>query len=75
LIWTIPTEAGNVDGGYDIIVDFGSPQAPDNQIHFTYTAANVMDGIDGLHEPGFKVVAPTNDLVLALDCYPSSQNP
>jgi hypothetical protein len=55
LIWTIPTEAGNVDGGYDIIVDFGSPEAPDDHIHFTYTAANVMDGIDGLHEPGFRV--------------------
>jgi len=72
LIWTIPTEAGNVDGGYDIIVDFGSPQAPDNQIHFTYTAANVRDGIDGLDEPGFKVKTPTSiDIVLALDCSPS----
>ncbi|MCB5259973.1 MAG: T9SS type A sorting domain-containing protein, partial [Candidatus Cloacimonetes bacterium] len=61
-----------VDGGYDIIVDFGSPQAPDNQIHFTYTAANVRDGIDGLDEPGFKVKTPTSiDIVLALDCSPS----
>ncbi|MCK9333759.1 MAG: T9SS type A sorting domain-containing protein [Candidatus Cloacimonetes bacterium] len=75
LVWTLPTEAGNVDGGYDIIVDFGSPQAPDNQIHYTYTAANVMDGIDGLTEPGFKVRPANNiDLVLALDCSPSMNN-
>ena len=55
LIWTIPTGLANVDGGYDIIVDFGSPNAPDNKLHFTYTAANVLDGFDGLHEPGFTV--------------------
>ncbi|MDY0127465.1 MAG: T9SS type A sorting domain-containing protein [Candidatus Cloacimonadaceae bacterium] len=72
LIWTIPTELENVDGGYDIIVNFGSPEAPDNRIHFTYTAANVMDGFDGLHVPGFTVTTPTTiDIVLALDCSPS----
>jgi len=70
LVWTIPTEAGNVDGGYDIIVDFGSPEAPDNQIHFTYTAANVMDGFDGLHEPGFSVVDDRIDVVVT-DLYQS----
>jgi len=72
LIWTIPTELENVDGGYDIIVNFGSPEAPDNRIHFAYTAANVMDGFDGLHVPGFTVTTPTTiDIVLALDCSPS----
>jgi len=63
LVWTIPAEAGNVDGGYDIIVDFGSPEAPDNQFHFTYTAANVMDGFDGLHKPGFTVVDDRIDVL------------
>ncbi|MDD3535556.1 MAG: T9SS type A sorting domain-containing protein, partial [Candidatus Cloacimonetes bacterium] len=72
LIWTIPTGLANVDGGYDIIVDFGSPNAPDNKLHFTYTAANVLDGFDGLHEPGFTVKTPLSiDIVLALDCSPS----
>ena len=65
LIWTIPSEAGNVDGGYDIIVDFGSPDAPDNHIHFTYTAANVMDGIDGFSKPGFTVLDDRIDVVVA----------
>jgi hypothetical protein len=73
LVWAIPAEAGNVDGGYDIIVDFGSPQAPDNQIHFTYTAANVMDGIDGLHKPGFRVCDDRIDvLTLASELNASS---
>jgi hypothetical protein len=67
LIWTIPSEAGNVDGGYDIIVNFGSPDAPDNQIHFSYTAANVMDGIDGFSEPGFTVYDDRIDIVVAVD--------
>ena len=73
LVWTIPAEAGNVDGGYDIIVDFGSPEAPDNQFHFTYTAANVMDGFDGLHKPGFTVIDDRIDvLTLASELNASS---
>jgi hypothetical protein len=64
LVWTIPTEAGNVDGGYDIIVDFGSPEVPDDHIHFTYTAANVRDGFDGLHEPGFRVYDDSMNLAM-----------
>jgi hypothetical protein len=73
LVWAIPAEAGNVDGGYDIIVDFGSPQAPDNRIHFTYTAANVMDGFDGLHKPGFRVCDDRIDvLTLASELNASS---
>jgi len=64
LIWTIPTADENAYGDYDIIVDFGSPTAPDGQIRFAFTAADVMDGFDGLGGPGFTVYDDGKDLVL-----------
>ncbi|MDD2332516.1 MAG: hypothetical protein PHI68_07690, partial [Candidatus Cloacimonetes bacterium] len=74
-VWTISTTAENVVGDYDIIVDFGDHIAPDNLIHFAFTNADVMDGFDGLTQPGFTVLAPPAiDIVLALDCSPSLTN-
>ncbi len=71
-LWTIPiiidtVGVANIEGAYDIIVDFGSPNTPDGHIHFAYNGANVRDGFDGLTEPGFKVYDDKIDLVVALD--------
>ncbi|MDD2231207.1 MAG: hypothetical protein PHY48_17630 [Candidatus Cloacimonetes bacterium] len=51
-VWTIPTTVETALGDYDIIVDFGDHIAPDNLIHFAFTNADVMDGFDGLTQPG-----------------------
>jgi hypothetical protein len=59
-IWTASTA-----GEYDIIVDIGSPTTPDGIIHFTFSAANVMDGIDGRTQPGFIVSDNGIDVVMA----------
>ena len=62
LIWTIPTITENAIGDYDIIVDFGSPEQPDGNIHFAFNAADVMDGFDGLNGPGFTVYDDSIDV-------------
>ncbi len=74
LIWTIPTEGGNLHGDYDIIVNFGSPEAPDDSIIYAFTAADVMDGIDGRTEPGFTVYEDRNSFVM-LGSNPSASSP
>jgi len=65
LIWTTPSSAEDAVGEYDIIVDLGSPTTPDGIIHFTFSAANVMDGIDGRTQPGFIVTDNGIDVVMA----------
>jgi len=46
-IWTTPSSAADAVGDYDIIVNIGSPNTPDDYIHFAFSGANVMDGFDG----------------------------
>lgn len=64
LIWTTPSSEEDALGDYDIIVDIGSPTTPDGIIHFTFSAANVLDGIDGRTQPGFRVENKNIDVVM-----------
>jgi hypothetical protein len=53
-------------GDYDIIVNVGSPTAPDSTLHLVFAKDNVIDGVDGLTGPGFTKTG-TGDIVVALD--------
>ncbi|MDD4308847.1 MAG: hypothetical protein PHO32_00545, partial [Candidatus Cloacimonetes bacterium] len=67
--WSSPTPIwiATEEGEYDIIVDIGSPGTPDGIIHFAFSGANVMDGIDGRTEAGFTVIENGIDVAVALD--------
>jgi len=53
-------------GDYDIIVNVGSPNAPDSKLHLVFAKDNIIDGVDGLTGPGFTKTG-TGDIVVALD--------
>jgi hypothetical protein len=53
-------------GDYDIIVDVGSPTAPDNRLNLVFDKDNIIDAVDGLEVPGFTKTG-WGDAVVALD--------
>ena len=59
-------------GVYDIIVDVGSPTAPDGRLNLVFANDNIIDGVDGLQEPGFTKIG-FGDMVVALDLSSSMQ--
>jgi hypothetical protein len=66
---------GLVEGDYDIIVDIGEQGSPGyGYLNFAFSnAGNTIDGIDGLTEPGFKIVDEAIDVILAIDVTGSMQ--
>jgi hypothetical protein len=73
LIWTTPSSAADAVGNYDIIVNIGSPNTPDDYIHFAFSGANVMDGFDGRTKPGLSVIDNGIDVVMAVSAFSEPQ--